>query len=642
MTSAKPSMMSTSSTASALIVTTPLRPVPTAYPPMGSLSIINYARKHGGIEIDFYNIDSLRPAFDDAVAEIVRRAPDVLGISAVVSTAYDYTKRLAAAVKSELPETLIVVGGNLAASAEILLTRTAIDICVIGEGERTFLNVVDRAAITCHPPDFADIPGLALIDSSGQMINTGFERAIDREDVYDVDWRDLERSSDIGVYIFDPFEAENSLEWLIHDPRAHEPRRRGKTVVEMHAAKGCVARCTFCHRFEKGIRYIPVDTLRARIQALVDEYDLGYLVVADENFGTDRKWLKAFCEMIKPFDLMWRVAGMRVNCISPEFIRLMKDAGCVSIVYGMETGSARMLEIMEKKTKVEHNRQAMEWTIGADLYSIIQLVVGMPGETPETISETIGFCKHGLTLSPNQNPNNLSINYAQALPGTPLYEYARHHGMIGKGGDGEEGYLLRISDKDAHDEISTLNFTDAPALECQTWRPRITIETNYAYVRKFGIDHYRRVLLNDTNYFTAKRPTDGRFANPQRLVDTSIATDTVHGIRRKYEIDDGHHLPSLWSLVRAGNLGLAMICHPVLFFRLRGLLPLMVLAKSALRQPFDYTLRLITDYLVFKLRRAARRHGLKGEYKSLRKIVRDDLGEVVGDTPAMAPLRRGR
>jgi len=628
---------------SVLLITTPLRPVPTPYPPMGSLSIINYARKHGGVEIDFYNIDSLRPSFDEAVAEIVRRAPRVLGISAVVSTAYDYTKRLSLAVKAALPDTLIVVGGNLAASAEILLRRTGTDICGLGEGEVTMLKIAQRAETTLEPGDYMDIPGLALLDTSGKMVNTGYEQAIDNGDVYDVDWRDLVRTSDIDHFIFDPFAGEMSLEWLAHDARAHEPHRQGRKVIEMHASKGCVARCTFCHRFEKGIRYIPVDVLRDRIQVLVDEFDIGYLVIADENFGTDRKWLRAFCEMITSFDILWRVAGMRVNCIQPEFIGLMKASGCVSIIYGMETGSARMLEIMEKKTKVDQNRQAMEWTIGADLYSIIQLIVGMPGETPETVAETIAFSKQGLSLSPRQNPNNLSINYAQALPGTPLYEFARHHGMIGDDTDGEEDYLLHISDKDAHDEISTLNFTDAPALECQTWRPRITIETNYAYVHKFGIDQYRQVLLKDTNYFIVKRPTDGRFANPKRLVDTSIATDSLHETKQLFEVDDGAaDLPGLWSLVRRGNFGLAMICYPVLFYRLRGILPLLVLAKSLMRQPLGYNMRLLADYMVYKLRVMGRRHGLKGEYKSLRKIVRDDLGGVIEDNAAMAPLRQGR
>ena len=132
-------------TTNLMIVTTPIRPTPTAFPPIGSLSIISYMRRQGVKGVEFYNIDGNRPSFEDAVAHIVSSKPKVLGISAVVSTAYEYTKRLSLAVKQQLPETVIVCGGNLAASSEILLRRTGIDICVLGEGEITMTRVVKCA-----------------------------------------------------------------------------------------------------------------------------------------------------------------------------------------------------------------------------------------------------------------------------------------------------------------------------------------------------------------------------------------------------------------------------------------------------------------------------------------------------------------
>ncbi|MBA58492.1 MAG: radical SAM protein [Gammaproteobacteria bacterium] len=624
-----------------LIITTPLRPVPTTYPPMGSLSIINYLRKHGGGEVEFYNIDANRPSYEEALRHIIDAKPDVLGVSAVVSTAYAYTKKITLDVKKACPDTLIVVGGNLAASAEILLRRTGTDVCVIGEGELTFLKIVKRAKSTKHLKEYSDIPNLAYIDNKDVIINTGYETPLEKTEIYDINWRDLEASTDISNFIFDPYTGDQALPWLDHDPRAREPHRRGKKLVELHAAKGCVARCTFCHRFDKGIRYIPVEVLRHRIQGLVDEYDVGFIVIADENFGTDRKWLRAFCEMIRPFDVLWRVAGMRVNCITPEFINLMKDAGCVSIIYGMETGSPKMLEVMEKKTKVSENCEAMKWTLGSDLYSAVQLVLGMPGETNKTVQETIEMCKYVLTLREDLNPNNLSINYAQALPGTPLYEFARHKGVIGGDQNGEEDYLLQISDRNAHDEFATLNFTELPNLVCQTWRPRVTIETNYAFVKKYGIESYRKVLLADANFFRKKRNTDGRFANPRRLIDMSITSDRVHDIKQTLELEEPK-FPPLTSLLRTGNFGMAMICYPVLFFRLRGLLIFLVLAKNFYQFPLKYNMRIFWEYLkhgfsLFRVRRLALR-----EYKTLRKIVWNDLGSRDDDNDALIALRKGR
>ena len=437
-----------------MLITIPIRPSPAGFPPVGSLSIINYLRRHANIETQFYDIDASRPDYNEAIEHIIEAKPDVLGISAVVSTSYAYTKRLSEDIRKHLPDTLIVVGGSMAASAELLLRRTPVDLCVIGEGEKIFLNIVNRAATTNHPPDFANIPGIVLLDESGVLVNTGYESQLSNAEVYNIDWNDMVGMSDIDVCFSHPLADGNIPEWMSGDSRAHDEVRRNKTHGTIVASKGCVAKCTFCHRWDKGIRYIPVDILVARVTEMVERFDLGFLTLGDENFGTDRRWLAEFCEKIKPFDLLWRVGGMRVNCVSPENLEMMRDAGCVALNYGIETGSPKMLQIMEKKTKLDDNRNAFRWTVEAGLWTGIQLVIGMPGEDRSTIMETIEFTKYAMTLNPNLRSNDLSINYAQALPGTPLYEYARHKGLVDPGIDGEEEYLLSISDRDAHDEYT--------------------------------------------------------------------------------------------------------------------------------------------------------------------------------------------
>ncbi len=74
-----------------IIVTIPLRGAPTDFPPMGSLSVITALKKAGYTNTHFYNIDLLRPGFDEIISHLKNQRPDILGISAVVSTAYDYT-----------------------------------------------------------------------------------------------------------------------------------------------------------------------------------------------------------------------------------------------------------------------------------------------------------------------------------------------------------------------------------------------------------------------------------------------------------------------------------------------------------------------------------------------------------------------
>ena len=95
-----------------LVVTTLLRPIPTDYPPIGSLAVVSSLKKAGFKNIHFYDIDALRPSYEEALQEICERSPDVLGISAVVSTAYGFVKQLSLDVKRFLPDITIILGGE--------------------------------------------------------------------------------------------------------------------------------------------------------------------------------------------------------------------------------------------------------------------------------------------------------------------------------------------------------------------------------------------------------------------------------------------------------------------------------------------------------------------------------------------------
>lgn len=619
-----------------VLITTPIRPIPTAFPPIGSLSIINYLRKYD-IPVDFYHIDALRPSYEEALKYIVDSRPDVLGISSVVSTAYMYTKRLALDVKAALPNTIIIVGGSLSASAEVLLKRAGVDLCALGEGEKVMLNVVNRARTTRKPADFADIPGLALLDAQGRFINTGYEKQLDRTEIYDVDWDDLESVCDITTYINPGFDNGKADFWFERDPRTSEAHRSQKTVGSLPGAKGCVAKCTFCHRWDKGIRYIPPELIGQRLKYLIDNYNIGFLHIVDENFGTDVRWLSQFCEMIKPFDVLWRVAGMRVNCITPEQIEVMKDAGCVAILYGMETGSRDILKVMEKKVELEDNYNAMRWTIEAGLHTVVQLVIGMPGESQKTINETAAFAAYACSLAPEQRPWDLSINYAQALPGTPLYEFARRTGLVDPTEDGEENYLLQISDRDASDENTTLNFTTSPLWVHQSWRKQIQFAASMAYIRKYGKRRYAEMLAVDTRYFA--RPISeetGYFNSPKNEVERICLADSLHGVQHAVQ-NSSDKLPSLLSLLRTRQFGLAALCYPEVFAPFSRMLPLMRWAFGIPRRGLVISIRELVAYL-----KGQSSNRMPSPDRSLRKVVFNEMGILQTDTPGMDALRRGR
>ncbi len=635
--------------------TTPIRPIPTDFPPVGSLSVISALQRAGFTGVEFYNIDLLRPSFEEAVAHIVDRRPDILAVSAVVSTAYDYTKKLTLAVKSRLPGVTILLGGNMGTSAEILLGRTGVDFICTGEGERTAVDFV-RAWTQDLPKDgYAAVRGLSFLDSKGAIVVSPYVEALKAEELYDIDWGIMERLGQLDYFITPASMSGKLAVTDREDPRIMEIKRSGKRTALLNTCKGCVARCTFCHRWDKGIRYIPVPVLMKRLDDLIARHNVGFVRMGDENFGTDKRWLGEFCSEIKKRGILWRVGGMRVNCIDAEWIDRMKDAGCVTIFYGMESGSQKMLDVMEKKTTIEQNRNAMKWMVEKSVSTTIQLIVGMPGESHETVGETAAFLAYSATLSPNWDPNNVSVNFAQALPGTPLYEIGRSRGLIGRSLDDEEAYLLKISDRDARDGETAINFTGMPRLTLERWHYDLQNAGRFAFIKKYGLDAYRRILGKSPLFVQPEEGGEARdsgyFAAPARLIEGGGSTDKEILIEDSSTSDSLHekkdrtglHLddyPSILRLILIRKIFLIPILHPVPFMRLRLLSDLIVFLNAVRKYGLETAPELLREYASWKVGSMTTK-AVRAPYESLRKTIAD-LGPLPGDTPAVAPLRAGR
>ena len=253
--------------------------------------------RSAGYDPEFFDIDGLRPTFDDVLAHFQREAPEVVAISAVVSTAYGYVKKLCLALRQILPDSKIVLGGNLAASAELLHRNCTVDVCVIGEGEKPIVNLMRHYKdnpVTDDYDELHKIQGISYLDGSGHIVFTGYELPIAPAELFDPDYSILETYSEISHFIYDPFSRRDFSE----DPRSGESQRAGKMMGQVVFTKGCVARCTFCHRWDRGFRQHPVEKVIAQIQYLMDRYNVGFIQFGDENFGSDRKATEELIRLI--------------------------------------------------------------------------------------------------------------------------------------------------------------------------------------------------------------------------------------------------------------------------------------------------------------------------------------------------------
>ena len=471
-----------------VVCTSRIRPdgIQTVFPPLGSMAIIQSLIKAGYEDTYLFDIDGLRPPYSEIAAHFQRERPDVVGISGVVSTSYKFIKQLIGTLHEMLPETPVIVGGNVAANAEVLLRLAKADYCVIGEGEETsvqLMNYLKGKGGRSQPDDFDTLrrmQGITFLDERDVVVFTGYRPNIPADGLYELNYDILERDTDINRYIIDPWFYVG----FAYDRRSYEAHRKGKKLATLVSTKGCVAKCTFCHRWDKGIRFVGVDTIVDRIKMLQDRYNVGFISFADENFGSDRKWVDNLLEQIAPLDVLWRVGGVRCRTVNIDMLKRVRDAGCVNVQYGMESGSQRMLDVMEKNTNVEHNRNAAYWTYDAGLYTSYAMVLGMPGECPETVHETVDFLKEVTEFLPEPPYGRVSINRLEALPGTPVYEYGKVLGQIGRTPEDEEEYLLHISDTDGGETGKQLNFTDYPDFLVQSWSRLMWIEVMHNWYKK--------------------------------------------------------------------------------------------------------------------------------------------------------------
>lgn len=229
--------------------------------------------------------------------------------------------------------------------------------------------------------------------------------------------------------------------------------------------------------------------------------------MSDESFGSNRKTTMELVGHLEKMGIIWRAGGVRTKSVERDVLMHWKENGCVAVGYGIESGSQTILDVMGKNTTVERDFNAIKWTYEAGLVTIIQLVLGMPGETDKTIQESYNFLKKCIPYYPTKLRSYhaviLSANYAQALPGSPLYEYARQNGFIGMTIEDEEKYLFKISDTDACQTDHYVNYTKQPLLKVLVWRPYLLGEINAYYLKYFfGVSlSFAGVMHNLFSYF---------------------------------------------------------------------------------------------------------------------------------------------
>jgi len=420
--------------------------------------------------------------YQELCSRIEKYSPDAIGFSATICLGYAYVKKASQIIRQRFPDLKILVGGGLTSAAGVLLTNTDVDIAVIGEGEITIKELAERIE---NKWNYDDVKGIAY-KKGDRVLQSPRRLPVANIDHLGYPAFDLVPMGKYLKNIHAILKAFPSYrKW---DKRFFEPHYNTR-MFRVPTARGCISKCSFCYRHMKGIRHFSLDYLFDYIEFIMDKYNTNQFSFGDECFSSSKKWTLKFIKSLKKrkLNIMFQIIGMRVDTVDKEILHELKESGCWMIEYGFESGSQKMLNVMDKGVSVNDNINVAQWTKEAGIYTSPAFVIGMPGETAETINETIEFLK-------KIKYDYFQYTYAFPVPGTPLYEYALLKGLI----TDEDKYLEGICNVAPNNFIESnmfVNFTNEDRATVMKWPKMMekALRSNAEYLSQFYFSKLRNV-----------------------------------------------------------------------------------------------------------------------------------------------------
>jgi radical SAM superfamily enzyme YgiQ (UPF0313 family) len=337
----------------------------TPSPPLG-LAYLAAALEEAGVEVRVLDL-VVNPFCAEALAEILEEfRPGLVGLTAVTMNIAD-ALAVIQDVKRLAPQVFTVMGGPHVTfcAAQTLAACPALDAVVIGEGERTIVELSRAAA------------------AGGGL-----------ESVNGIAWR-----SPNGIRFTAPRDFIRDIDTLPMPARRRLPLGRYRALgmpISMTTSRGCPHRCIFC----VGRRMVGARVRCHSPARVVDE--LAYLAtlgfhqvnLADDLFTADPRRCMAVCDEIRRRGLGIRwTAFARVDSVSHELLVQMKAAGCTAVSFGIESGNADILKKIKKSITLPQAVTAVKMCSQAGVTPMASFILGLPGETPETLRETLAFGK---------------------------------------------------------------------------------------------------------------------------------------------------------------------------------------------------------------------------------------------------------
>lgn len=369
--------------------------------PLGLASLAAYLKEKGGNrEIAVIDAWAENISGDELGKKVAETEADIVGIY-VVSPRYEKAKETIAICRRSLPGALIVAGGPhpSAVPQETLQDIPDLDVCIIGEGEATMQEITTGKALS-------DINGIAYRKNENIVLNQP------REFIKNLD--EL------------PYPARDIFP--LKKYRTHPPYGRKNPYFTIITSRGCPFQCAYCSKdvFQQNYRAMSPQRIVDEIKMLVKNYGAKEIHFYDDDFTVDMARGEAICDEIlrRNLKIIWS-CNTRVDLVNEKLLKKMKQAGCWLISYGVESGDEQILKSINKGFSVSQVIAAFEITRQIGIKTLAYFMVGLPGETKETVQKTIA-------LSKKIKPDFVSFGSLVVYPGSRLFKLIQNGRYPGK------------------------------------------------------------------------------------------------------------------------------------------------------------------------------------------------------------------
>lgn len=353
-------------------------------PPLGMAYMASIMRKNGH---DVGLIDGYAMKYDinELIERIRQENPDIL-MFGTVTPAFLTVVEWLKAIKQHFPNVPIILGGPHAAIfPRETLTHKVIDYVIVGEAWHTLPELLDSLK---NKGDLSNVKGIGFRNGEEILITAPRERIKSWEGI--------------------PFPARD----LLPNFKYTSTISKRKPVTSIITAQGCPFKCTYCAADRFVVFRDPIE-VADEIEECVDKYGIKEILVYDETFTVNQARAMKICEEIIRRGINKKIVfaiRTRADCLTKELIDKIAEAGCVRINFGIETADEEALKKMKRYLPKEKIKQAVKWAQDAGIDALGFFMLGVPGETVESIKNTINFAKElnldyviftKLTISPN-------------------------------------------------------------------------------------------------------------------------------------------------------------------------------------------------------------------------------------------------